>query len=128
MKNLEEFIIDSNIEEGIEQLTNLFKSTMLNDINLSESDFKESNGVYTIENISKDTKDAEDFYNGAAKLSKATISTKSTTSEARIALVQSGKDDIYVKLNVEADTNRLHVKINKVISAEISKEIKEKLV
>jgi len=128
MKDLKKFIIESNINKGIDELVSLLKKTILKDVKLSKDDFEESeNGTFNLCNVPQDSKLADDFFNGRAGIFSVAIHTADSASQKEIALVQSGKDDIFVRINLDTKNGEGYKK-GDILSIDMSKEIKNKLV
>jgi len=128
MKDLKKFIIESNINKGIDELVSLLKKTILKDVKLSKDDFEESeNGTFNLCNVPQDSKLADDFFNGRAGIFSVAIHTADSASQKEIALVQSGKDDIFVRINLDTKNGEGYKK-GDILSIDMSKEIKDKLV
>ena len=128
MKDLKEFIIEANISKGIDELVSLLKNTVLKDVKLSEDDFEDlENGTFNLCNVPQDGKLADDFINGVAGILDAAVHTSDSESHKEISLVQSGKDDIFVRINLDTENGEGYKK-GDILSIDMSKEIKDKLV
>lgn len=128
MKDLKEFIIEANINKGIDELVSLLKKTVLKDVKLSEDDFEDlENGTFNLCNVPQDGKLADDFFKGRADILDAAIHTSDSESHKEISLVQSGKDDIFVRINLDTENGEGYKK-GDILSIDMSKEIKDKLV
>ena len=128
MKDLKNFIVESNINKGIDELASLLKKTVLKDVKLSEDDFEESenDGTFNLCNVPQDSKLADDFFNGRAGIN-STIHTVDSPSQKEISLVQAGKDDIFVRINLDTENGEGYKK-GDILSIDMSKEIKDKLI
>jgi len=116
MRSITEFILEASLEKGIEELLYLTKNTLLTK-EVTEEDFEEtSKNIFTLSDadLNKDMLDA--FWKGRSSIFDMAIHTSETDKVKEIALVQSGKEDILVRANLEADT------------IEMSGEIKNKLI
>lgn len=129
MKNLTQFVYEVNYVDGINELIALFKSTMLKGISLKRNDFNVSDDVCTLNNISSDTKDAENFYNDRVKIKSSAIHCRETQDEIQLNIIDKNdtSKNIFIKLCGEFDTQGLKVKIKKVDHVEMSKEIMDNL-
>lgn len=128
MKDLKEFIIEANINKGIDELVSVLKNTVLKDVKLSEDDFEDlENGTFNLCNVPQDGKLADDFFKGRADILDAAIHTSDSESHKEISLVQSGKDDIFVRINLDTENGEGYKK-GDILSIDMSKEIKDKLV
>ena len=128
MKDLKEFIIEANINKGIDELVSLLKETVLKDVKLSEDDFEDlENGTFNLCNVPQDGKLADDFFKGRAGILDAAIHTSDSESHKEISLVQAGKDNIFVRINLDTENGEGYKK-GDILSIDMSKEIKDKLV
>jgi len=129
MKDLKNFIIESNINKGIDELVSLLKKTVLKDVKLSKDDFEESenDGTFNLCNVPQDSKLADDFFKGRAGILSSAIHTVDSPSQKEISLVQSGKDDIFVRINLDTESGEGYKK-GDILSIDMSKEIKDKLI
>ena len=128
MKKLKEFIIEANINKGIDELVSLLKRTVLKDVKLSEDDFEDlENDTFNLCNVPQDGKLANDFFKGRSGILNATIHTSDSESHKEISLVQSGKNDIFVRINLDTENGEEYKK-GDILSIDMSKEIKDKLI
>ena len=128
MKNLKEFIIEANINKGIDELVSLLKRTVLKDVKLSKDDFEDlENDTFNLCNVPQDGKLADDFFKGRSGILNATIHTSDSESQKEISLVQSGKNDIFVRINLDTENGEGYKK-GDILSIDMSKEIKDKLI
>lgn len=128
MKNLKTFVLEANINKGIDELVSLLKKTVLKDVSLSKDDFEElENGTFNLCNVPQDSKLANEFFDGRASILNANIHTKDSESCKEISLVQSGKDDIFVRINLDTENGEGYKK-GDILSIDMSKEIKDKLI
>ena len=134
MKNLNQFILEAQLDKAIDQLASIFKSILLKDITLSESDFeKVDNNTFNLTNVQKDGKLVKEFYNKRVSLSYAPIHTITGQDYIELAIVQSGKDNIFIKLNLDGTGDNM-AKFSRqgtpgnIVSVDMSKEIKNALI
>jgi hypothetical protein len=128
MKDLKNFIVEANINKGIDELVSLLKKTVLKDTKLSKDDFEElENGTFNLCNVPQDGKLADDFFKGRSGILSAAIHTSESESYKEIALVQAYKDDIFVRINLDTENGEGYKK-GDIISIDMSKEIKDKLI
>jgi len=128
MKDLKNFIIESNINKGIDELASLLKKTVLKDVKLSKDDFEElENNTFNLCNVPQDSKLANDFFKGRSSILNAAIHTLDSESCKEISLVQSGKNDIFVRINLDTENGEGYKK-GDILSIDMSKEIKDKLI
>lgn len=128
MKHLNEFIIESNINKGIDELVSLFKKTVLKDTKLTEDDFEElDDHTFNLCNVPQDGKLAKEFFDGRTGILSAAIHTTDSDAVKEISLVQSGKDDIFIKINLDTENGEGYKK-GDIVSVDMSKEIKDKLI
>ena len=128
MKDLKNFIVESNINKGIDELVSLLKNTVLKDVKLSKDDFEElENDTFNLCNVPQDSKLADDFFKGRSSILNAAIHTSDSKSHKEISLVQSGKDDIFVRINLDTENGKGYKK-GDILSIDMSKEIKDKLI
>lgn len=128
MKNLKTFVLEANIGKGIDELVSLLKKTVLKDVALSKDDFEElENDTFNLCNVPQDGKLANEFFDGRASILNANIHTKDSESCKEISLVQSGKDDIFVRINLDTENGEGYKK-GDILSIDMSKEIKDKLI
>ena len=128
MKNLKTFVLEANIGKGIDELVSLFKKTVLKDVALSKDDFEELENVkFNLCNVPQDNKLANKFFNIRTSILNANIHTKDSESCKEISLVQSGKDDIFVRINLDTENGEGYKK-GDILSIDMSKEIKDKLI
>ena len=128
MKNLKTFVLEANINKGIDELVSLLKKTVLKDVALSKDDFEElENDTFNLCNVPQDGKLANEFFDGRTSILNANIHTKDSESCKEISLVQSGKDDIFVRINLDTENGEGYKK-GDILSIDMSKEIKDKLI
>ena len=128
MKDLKNFIVESNINKGIDELVSLLKNTVLKDVKLSKDDFEElENDTFNLCNVPQDSKLADDFFKGRSSILNAAIHTSDSKSHKEISLVQSGKDDIFVRINLDTENGKGYKK-GDILSIDMAKEIKDKLI
>ena len=128
MKNLKTFVLEANIGKGIDELVSLLKKTVLKDVALSKDDFEElENDTFNLCNVPQDGKLANEFFDGRTSILNANIHTKDSESCKEISLVQSGKDDIFVRINLDTENGEGYKK-GDILSIDMSKEIKDKLI
>lgn len=128
MKNLKTFVLEANIGKGIDELVSLLKKTVLKDVALSKDDFEElENGAFNLCNVPQDSKLANEFFDGRTSILNANIHTKDSESCKEISLVQSGNDDIFVRINLDTENGKGYKK-GDILSIDMSKEIKDKLI
>ena len=130
MKSLNEYINESRIDKGIDELVKILKDTILKDRDLSEDDFEDlEDGTFNLANVPQDGKFADAFFNKRTSILNANIHTKETKTCKEISLVSAGKSDIFVRVNLDdsTDTKTGTWKAGDIISIDMSKEIKDKL-
>ena len=128
MKELKTFILEANIDKGIDELVSLLKKTVLNDVKLSKDDFEElENDTFNLCNVPQDSKLADEFFKGRSGILNANIHTKDSESCKEISLVQSGNKDIFVRINLDTENGEGYKK-GDILSIDMSKEIKDKLI
>lgn len=128
MKDLKKFIIEANINNGINELVSLLKDTVLKDVKISKDDFEElDDNTFNLCNVPQDGKLADDFFKGRAGILSAAIHTAESESYKEIALAQAGKDDIFVRINLDTENGEGYKK-GDILSIDMSKEIKDKLI
>lgn len=128
MKDLKNFITEANINKGIDELVSLLKKTVLKDVKLSKDDFEElENDTFNLCNVPQDSKLADDFFKGRTGILNAPIHTSDSESHKEISLVQSDKNDIFVRINLDTENGKGYKK-GDILSIDMSKEIKNKLI
>lgn len=128
MKDIKTFILESKIEDAIDDLVDLFKRTVLKNTKLSENDFEElDDNTFNLCNVPQDGKLAQDFFDKRASLYKSAIHTSDSESMKEIAIVQAGKDDIFIRINLDTENGDGYKK-GDILSVDMSKEIKDKLI
>lgn len=128
MKDIKSFILESKIEDAIDDLVNLFKRTILKNTKLSENDFEElDDNTFNLCNVPQDGKLAQDFFDKRSSLYKSAIHTADSESMKEIAIVQAGKDDIFIRINLDTENGDGYKK-GDILSVDMSKEIKDKLI
>lgn len=130
MKDLKEFIIEANIDKGIDELASLLKKTVLKDTKLSKDDFEDNeDGTFNLCNVPQDSKLADEFLKGVSGILHAAIHTSDSESCKKISLVQAGKNDIFVRINLDTENGDGYgYKKGDILSIDMSKEIKDKLI
>ena len=130
MKTLNEYINESRIDKAIDELVKILKDTILKNRDLSEDDFEDlEDGTFNLANVPQDGKLADAFFNKRSSILNAAIHTHDSSDCREIALVQSGKQDIFIRVNLDdsTDTKTGTWKAGDIISIDMSKEIKDKL-
>ncbi len=130
MKTLNEYINESKIDNAINELVKLLKDTILKDIELTEDDFEDlGNGTFNLSNVSQDGKLVDKFFDGRTSIFSSAIHTRDSKNCKEISLVQAGKPDIFVRVNLNDSTDKKSGgwKAGDIISIDMSKEIKDKL-
>ena len=130
MKSLNEYINESKINKAIDELVKILKDTILKDRDLSEDDFEDlENGTFNLANIPQDKKLADEFFDKRSSILSAAIHTNETKTCKEISLVGTGKSNIFVRVNLDdsTDTKTGTWKAGDILSIDMSKEIKEKL-
>ena len=128
MKNIKNFIIESSLNKGIDELVSLFKKTIIKDRNISEEDFEElEDGTFNLCNVPQDSKLADEFFKGRSGILNAAIHTKETEALKEISLVKSGEKEIFIRINLDTENGEGYKK-GDILSVDMSKEIKDKLI
>lgn len=130
MKTLKEYINESKMDKAIDELVKILKDTILKDRDLSEDDFEDlEDGTFNLANVPQDGKLADAFFDKHAHILSAAIHTNETKTCKEISLVSAGKPDIFVRVNLDdsTDTKNGTWKAGDIISIDMSKEIKDKL-
>ena len=130
MKTLKEYINESKMDKAIDELVKILKDTILKDRDLSEDDFEDlEDGTFNLANVPQDGKLADAFFDKHAHILSAAIHTNETKTCKEISLVSAGKPDIFVRVNLDdsTDTKNGTWKAGDILSIDMSKEIKDKL-
>ena len=138
MKNIKDFLFESvtefvneaNIEKGIDELVKILKDTILKDRDLTEDDFEDlEDGTFNLTNVPQDGKLADEFFRKRTSILSAAIHTRDSKTCKEISLVQAGGHNIFVRVNLDDSTDTEHGtwKAGDIISLDMSKEIKDKL-
>ena len=129
-ESITEFVNEANIEKGIDELVKILKDTILKDRDLTEDDFEDlEDGTFNLTNVPQDGKLADDFFRKRASILSAAIHTRDSKTCKEISLVQAGGHNIFVRVNLDDSTDTEHGswKAGDIISLDMSKEIKDKL-
>ena len=121
---------ESFADKAIDELVTLFKNVLLKDVELTEDDFEElDDNTFNLCNVPQDGRLADKFFNKKTYIFSSAIHTSETKTCKEISLVQSGKPDIFVRVNLDdsTDTKTGSWKAGDIISIDMSKEIKDKL-
>ena len=96
----------------------------------TEDDFEDlEDGTFNLTNVPQDGKLADDFFRKRASILSAAIHTRDSKTCKEISLVQAGGHNIFVRVNLDDSTDTEHGswKAGDIISLDMSKEIKDKL-
>ncbi len=131
MKQLKDIIFEAKTDKGVDELVKILKDTILKDRDLTKDDFEDlEDGTFNLTNVPQDGKLADEFFNKRASILSAAIHTRDSKTCKEISLVKAGKPDIFVRVNLDDSTDTKHGtwKAGDIISLDMSKEIKDKLV
>ena len=133
MKNIKDVLLESKIDDAISQFADIFKSVVLKEYKLKENDFKDlGNDTFRLENSTETGRVAKDFYKSGSSMIYGVYS-YTGQDVIELGIPQTGKETIFIKLNLDGTGDNLAATLSKgipgnIVSVDMSKEIKDKLI